>query len=198
MGRGVRQSKLDQLPGGKHVLVDLDGVPAKIDNSSISLQVIDFQHHEIHEGDHYFVNGTATLDQDDTLDFAVQTPDSTTWAHMLFKISSTEQTTFQIFETSDYDADGSRVTAYNNDRNSSNTSILTITKDPTVNSNGTLLFEQSFGVTSTPTRSLSGETRADEEIILKQNTKYIFRITSAANDNIVSYDGKWYEHANEM
>lgn len=37
----------------------------------------------------------------------------------------------------------------------------------------------------------------NEEIILKQNTKYILRVTSGTNGNLTNLYLSWYEHTNK-
>jgi hypothetical protein len=44
-------------------------------------------------------------------------------------------------------------------------------------------------------RGVGGSTRDDEEILLKQNTKYLLRITEANIANtIINWSLDWYEH----
>ena len=42
-----------------------------------------------------------------------------------------------------------------------------------------------------------GEARALHEWVLKQNTKYLLRITSHTDANVISVSFDWYEHTNE-
>jgi hypothetical protein len=43
----------------------------------------------------------------------------------------------------------------------------------------------------------SGFVSRDREIVLKQNTTYLFRFTSLANSNAISFCGEWYENLNK-
>ena len=166
-----------------------------IDLVTGSGQVISQEHHEIHEGDHFFICGFETEASDGTIKFTVQTPDTIKWAHMLFEVEGTSQTEIRIYEDA-VATGGTPAVAINNNRNSLNTSDLTIIKDPTVSDAGDLLFAQSKGLvgvvpSATPKEGLD---KREKEIILKQNTKYLFEITSKDDDNIISYCGEWYEH----
>ena len=73
-------------------------------------------------------------------------------------------------------------------------SVLNVRTGNTVTTDGTLLSGQSFGVAGNQNKSKSGGAKREQEIILKQNTKYIFRVTSNGAGNIVSYRAEWYEH----
>ena len=170
---------------------------ARIDAATRALMTIDYEHHEIHSGSHFFIAGYDTYAADGDIDFQVTTPDSTTWAHMLFEIQATGATVFSIYEGGTIGGGGSAVTAYNSNRNSSGTSVLTIQTGGTVTAEGTLIFAQAFGVSGNPTQTAGGAERSAHEIILKQNTTYRFFIESNSADNIISYQGYWYEHANQ-
>lgn len=37
----------------------------------------------------------------------------------------------------------------------------------------------------------------ENEVILKQNTTYLFRFTSTANSNAITFCGEWYEHVSK-
>jgi len=87
----------------------------------------------------------------------------------------------------------------NNNRNSSATSDLIIVSGATVITTGDLIFSQSKGLEgTTPSRATAeGIVSREREIILKQNTKYLFRMRSLGDGNIISSCGDWYEHSNK-
>lgn len=169
-----------------------------VDNLTNAIETIDYEHHEIHGGSHFYLCGFETIADTVEIDFAVTTPNTTKWSHMTFDIEGTTQTEFYIYEASAVTG-GTAATPLNNNRNSTTTSVLTIVKNPTVNTEGNLIFSQSKGKAgATPSKASSGGVvTRNREIILKQNTTYIFRITSADDDNIISYCGEWYEHTNK-
>lgn len=186
------------LTGGsqKSQIVDSSGNTITIDEHTMAITNIMHEHHEIHEGNHYFICGFETLASDALADFVVQTPDTTTAVHMVFGVHSTSRLEFYLYESVDAGSDGSAVTPFNNNRNSTNTSSLVVSKNPTINSLGTLLYSQSKGLAgATPAGADSaGIVDRLKEILLKRNTKYLFRIKSKDNGNIVSYCGEWYEN----
>lgn len=155
---------------------------------------VPFEHHELHDGSFFFLEGFATVGTAANNDFIVTTPNTTTWAHMRFALEATDQTEFYVYEGNILGTGGTAVTPVNSNRNSSGTSVLTIKQNQVVGTLGTKLASQSFGASSNPAKSIGGGLGREDEIILKQNTNYLFRITSRADGNIVSYRGMWYEH----
>ena len=149
---------------------------------------VDYEHAEIHAGDHYFFSGHEVEADTGTIEFIIVTPDTTKWAHMTFVIIGTEKLEVDVYEGASGISGGASVTPINNNRNSSNTSGLTVTKDPTsITGDGTLI--DSYSVGSTGPFGQIGTAKRDKEIILKQNETYLFRITSNAADNDISYKG---------
>ena len=167
----------------------------RIDSSTHSVQVLGYEHHEIHAGSHYFVAGFTTLDDLDTLDFAMSTPTGSVEMHMRFTFSAVKEAQFYIYENLNSDWDGTPVTPINNNRNSGNSSGATLQSDPTVNAPGTILFSQSLGLVGNALSERGGAFENQEEMVLKTNsTPYLFRFVSGDDGNIVSYKGYWYEH----
>lgn len=165
----------------------------RFDLATHATNTVEYEHHEIHAGSHFFITNFTELGNGATIDFAIETPDTTKFTHMTFEVEGNQELLIQIYEDSDFDADGSAVTPVNNNRNSSNTSTLTVQSDPTVNSAGTLIEAQQKGANRTV-----GIIGRNKEIVLKRNTKYLFRITNqTTNDNVVSYNAEWYEHTNK-
>ena len=162
--------------------------PIEIDSYTHSQSTIEEEHHQIHEGNHFFIASYETLGDGDVADFVVETPDSSTEVHMVFMVEGTDTVSIEVYEDVDAAADGAVQTPYNSNRNSSNTSVATIRKNPTVNDAGTLLLKQKTGA-----RNKIGITSRVNELVLKKNTKYLYRITSHIASNIVTYIGEWYE-----
>lgn len=173
-----------------------------VNHSTQAAVVLDYEHNELHEGNHYFLAGTLTLDSasSDFVDFGVVTPNTTTWANMTFSVSSVGQTTFTVYEGASYAAsDGTAVTPINNNRNSANTSVLTIVTNPGYTAaSSDQLFQQIIGVSGGAALIKGGLIERNKELILKQNTQYAFRIASSTAANQISYVAEWYEHADKV
>ena len=184
------------------VRVILEGPTAEqltVDGSTNALAGISYEHHEIHSGSHFYICGFETLDEDAEADFVVETPNTAKWLHMSFAVTGTSQTELAIYEGATVAADGTLTTPLNNNRNSDKVSVATVRKNPTVSNAGTLIYQSSSGLAATnPTRAdIDGLIQREREIILRQNTKYLFRITSRQDNNIVNYCGEWYEHTDK-
>ncbi len=165
-----------------------------VDLTTNALMTVDFQHHEVHAGDHYF---TSIYDSD--VDTAAPkyiriTTANSRWSHLLVMYSSTGAGIWEFFENPTLNAAGTSVTIFNNNRNSSNTPHSTVFKDTTTTSDGTLLWTDRTGADGIGgTRSTGGGSR-DMEIILKQNEDYILKFTPDSNDAKMIVNFSWYEH----
>ena len=170
--------------------------PTAIDGVTNGLIVIDYPHHEIHSGDHYFIEGYATLGDGDSLRVKLVTPNTTKWAHFKWVIGSTGVLTTTFHEdASGGMANGSPVTPLNNNRNSANTSGMTITSGvDEATSEGTLLGNTKFGVASNPSKAIGGDSSREDELILKQNAIYLRTFISGSAGNVVSFKAFFYEH----
>jgi hypothetical protein len=175
-------------------------VPREIraDSSSHSLQIIDYAHHEIHSGSHYYIDGYTTLADEAVLRVKLVTPGTTKWAHFIWSISSSGILVTTLHEAASGGmTGGAGVTPINNNRNSDNTSGLTITSGVTAaDTAGTLISNQSWGAAGFKS-TIGGSNSRDDEIILKQGTTYLRTFTSGAADNIVQFKASWYEHTDK-
>jgi hypothetical protein len=174
--------------------------PKATDDVTGARITIAYEHHEIHAGSHFTLSGfggvDGALDIGDTVDFTVQTPSAgRKYAHMVWDVRGTSQFEFYVYEDAVASAGTPRV-PINNNRNSDNESILVIEQDPVVSEPGTLLFSESTGLAGQPASKAqtAGHSSRVHEIILKANTKYLFRTIIRADDTIMTWSGSWYEH----
>ena len=166
-----------------------------IDASTESLSVVDYEHHEIHGGSHFYVCGFLSGDDGDTNSFAMTTPNSTKEAHLTFTVGGTSQTEFYMYEAATY-SNGTPVVALNNNRNSSKTSDVTVVSAPDITTAGSLIYSSSAGYAGTTPAAASavGVVARDREIVLKTNTVYLINLVSRDDGNVISYCSEWYEH----
>lgn len=164
----------------------------RMDKSSYALTTIDYDHHEVHDGSKYMVTGHGAFSNNDTIDFVVVTPAGTKHAHMRMLIGASAGASLDVYENATYTG-GTAATPQNQNRNYANASILTVLGGPftTLTPGTNLIFSQQYG---NATVSGGGGFDAGMELILKSATTYLFRITSLANGNDISYNGNWYEH----
>lgn len=171
---------------------------ARIDASTNTLQVIDYEHHEIHGGSHYFWEETTQIDNTNTWDIAFKVANTTKWTHIVWEVSSSLGSTVQLYEGDTITWDGTAETAYNNDRNSLNTSNWQeFETDPTIGAAGTLLAEATLGTSTNPNQGLPGDGLRSREIICKQDEEYRIRVISNNNGNDITVRLEWYEHTDK-
>lgn len=186
---GVSSNNKSQL---NVTMFDSSGNEVETDPIEHSLVTIESEHHQIHEENHYFVGSYDTINDEGTIDIIVTTPDTAIRAHFLATAQSSGEMVASIHEGVTETGDGTPMTLFNSDRNSANTSDLVIKVDPTTVSNtGTLLRAHSGG--SSGPFSSGTTARGTSENILKQNTKYMIRLLSNANTNIIDWEFIWYE-----
>lgn len=175
---------------------------ARVDLVTSSLQVVDYEHHEIHSGSHYFVVGYQDLATNNVLDFTWQMPDTTKWIHWVWSIEVESETNWLVYETAvATNPLANTATPRNNNRNSGNTSGTTMKYELQANlaaanadtdvTTATLL---ESGIVGAGKKSL-GNTARGNEIILKQNTLYCMRAIATAA-GYVNFNMEWYEHTN--
>ena len=161
------------------------------DASTEATTQISYEHHEIHSGSHYFIRGYQMLGSGDTLTFALKTPNTTKWTHLLFQITGSLITEVKMFEGATVTG-GSLLTPFNSNRNSDNVSVDSVWSLPTVPVYGTCIDSSKVGASGGS--KFGGSITRDSEIILKQNTTYVWRIESGSASNYVMWDAEWYEH----
>lgn len=160
-------------------------------NAGVSME---YSHYKLHESDHYYFKGYTELGIGDSIIFAVTTADSTKWPHLLYKYQSTGAIRAYTYEGGSYTG-GASVTPINNNRNSSNSSLLTIVIDPTSYTFGSALDSAKVGADGGFFGAdVGGQSDREDESILKQDEVYFFVVTSEAADNIIDFSSFWYEH----
>ena len=167
-----------------------------IDGSTEALETIDYAHHEIHAGSHYFFSDSNTLGDAVSESYLITTPDTTKWGHFLFNIDGAAITSVMFYEDSDRTGTALQ-TVFNNNRNSSNIAAITIHKGISGGTtDGVLLTSYASGTATNQSRS-PAEIRSESEINLKQNTKYLIVILSGTAGNLTNIQMKWYEHTSK-
>ena len=158
-----------------------------IDNGIVVTE--DISHYLIHEGRRFFIAGYETENVGAVIEFVVTTPDTDVDIRMRFKIGGTQQTTMQIYRDPTGVVGGTPGVPINNNEKSNIASVLTVVKDPAaIGGDGTLIYGQSVGGNRE-----TGLLEEKEEMILRRNTSYLYRMTSGANGNVISYYGMWAE-----
>lgn len=177
-------------------LIDESGDIARVDSIVHALQVIDVEHHEIHEGS-AFLSSYRTPDaspvaNDESLDILLITGNTQT--HLVAKAAAGGDAEFTIYEAPAISANGTALAEINRNRMSTRVSKNQTFHTPTVVSVGTELLAEFLpggsGFFNTPGASEGGR----YEFILKSNTVYLFRLTNRAGSaQTMSETLDWYE-----
>lgn len=171
----------------------------RIDGSTNALIIVENEHHEIHEGEHYFVTGYQDPAINEVLDFTWQMPNTTKWIHWTWKISVENETLWEIYENvAVINPLANAIAPFNSNRNSANLSATLMryelqgslaAANADTNVGGATLLETGIAGAG---RDAGNEER-DNEIILKQNTIYCLRAIATAA-GYINFGMQWYEH----
>lgn len=186
----------------KYILTGADDRELTVDSATHALNIIQYEHHEIHSGSHYFVAGVQDLAINEVLDLTLLTPNSTKWVHWTWKIDTQSETAWYVYENAvQTTALANLMTPYNNNRNSRNTSGVTLRYELQAN------LAAADGDTDVTTATLlesgisgalrdAGDDVRENEIILKQNTLYCLRAVATAA-GYIDFKMQFYEHTNK-
>jgi len=174
----------------------------RVDASTHALEIIQYEHHEIHGGSHYFVVGYQNLAINNVLDFTLQMPNTTKWIHWTWKISTESETLWQVYENVvATNPLANVITPFNSNRNSANTSSTTMryelqanlaAANADTNVAGSTLIESGISGAGKD----AGDESRNNELILDQNILYCLRATATAA-GYINFRMEWYEHTNK-
>jgi len=170
------------------------GIDGPVDDASGALMNIPFDHHEMHEGDHYFFksflldaggNGSTTI-------FSFTTPNTSKRVHAKASFTPDADYSISIHEGATVSG-GVALNGFNNNRDSANVAELSALSAPTIDVAGDLIWASRNGGGRRPSGVSPG---LNYEIIAKTNTTYTFTIVKnvASQPQIVDIDFWWYEH----
>jgi len=165
------------------------------DASTHAQTVIFYAHHEVHSGSYYRSGMNYSLANGNVATFGLTTPNTTKWLHMTWQLTTSADGVFTLLEDVTSFAGGAAVTPLNHNRNSLNVSGATCIRgmtgvSPITPTGGTTILS---AILSTGKGS-SVERSAEEEFILKQNSKYLFSYTNGTSVNVIRFLFNWYEH----
>ncbi len=185
-----------------------------VDRSTEANTGITYAHHEIHSGSSYMVSAGQTVsDTNDRTAISLVTGNTAKWCHMIVSATAGASSWFYVREGATItDNQGATLTVYNRNRNSPKTSgVIDTSSNPDLvgsvtyfaeadqadyTENGALIYQE---LLSSGNKSKGGgDARGTTEIILKQNTVYLFYLKATNNDdNIQNIILDWYEHTNK-
>ena len=169
---------------------------------------IDFDHHEVHDGDTYHVwVADDTMADNDTINIAFKTPVSTVkQIHMVVDVATKVGCQVKVLEAATWTAQtGTIFVPINLNRLSTNTSLILGNETTTAFTAN----EVAYGVTTILTTNATtvdnidiygaqpgrgGTQRGMTEMILKSDTKYIVEMTAEGASNMGLIKLRWYEY----
>lgn len=161
-----------------------------IDPQTYCLVVLENEHHHIHEGLAWIVNGVATLNNGQVRDFTVTTPNTDWLIHLRAACSATNQGYMALYADPTISVAGQAYVPTIANQDEINVPMSTWTSSPTITNVGTQLLYLIFGDGTT-----AGGTDAQNEIVLKRNTTYLLRFASSVASTIVNWNTLFYEHS---
>lgn len=164
-----------------------------IDDMSHGMIQINHEHHEIHAGDAFRYSDPTTLASGVSQDYLLTVANTTKWPHFTFSVDGTAVTTVEVFRATD--KIGTTLQSVNNaNENSATLAGMTMHKGVSGGTtDGVSIFKHSSG-TATGSSKSEGVGLYATERVLRQNTKYLVRITSGTNGNMINFHAEWYEH----
>lgn len=175
-------------------IVSVAGKVADIDDISSDFVTIDTEHHNIHDGIHYTIDDyAATVNIATPKNWLFKAPNTSTRIHIFFRGEASQSGLWEFFEAPTTTANGTPLTAQNNDRNSPNAATLSVFKDPTVTVTGTRIFVTVVPATGTNQSRPGGINERRNELILKQGASYLLKFTAGVDATAVTIDVPWYE-----
>lgn len=166
-----------------------------IDDDDNVLVTNDYEHHELHEGNTYYVKDYMSVTGAGTnVDFLWLTGPRE--IHAFWTLYGTDAFTINLYEGVTVSANGSAVATFNANRNSSKTTLVSAYSSPTLA--GGALGDNATGGVEVWSAILGADRAAGitgfEDFIAKRNTAYWFRITKTnANAHLLDYDFYWIE-----
>lgn len=154
---------------------------------------MEFDHHEVHHGHSFKLDDVQAIDTT-TRKWMVTTSNTKKYAHMIFDALCTGEITILVTEEADRTGT-TELTPINRNRIGSPT-VATVRVHRDISdgtTDGTTTIKNIRMGTTDKFSGMVGESRGQNEYILKPNTKYVIAITTYAAVN-VSLHLDWYEH----
>ena len=161
-----------------------------LDSTTRILETITDSHHEIHEGNHWISNNSVTLNSTARA-YVLSVSGTTACPHVLWSINATAAADIGFYSGITASANGTPMTLINNRMDNQATPNMTLFYGPTITNMGA----HGYTLTAGNGRKIGGDVRADNELILAKNSKYlIYLIDTSAANNKITVEFEWYEH----
>lgn len=165
-----------------------------IDAVAGALAVVDYAHHEIHDGHSFAINDVVAVSTT-TQKWLVTTPNTAKECHAIIAVECTGEVLLTVTEGADR-AGTTPLTAINRNRNSASSATTTVHRGISggTTDGATTIMTVRSGATGAAARTIEGGgSRGLNEHVLKKNTKYVIAAETFAAVN-VTLELDWYEH----
>ena len=156
---------------------------------------IDYPHHEIHAGNHFYNKDWIDLANGVTYDILLSVADTTKWPHFLFILNAEAEFNIIFYAEVTASNNGTPLLVNNRNGNSLTANGLLAYHTPTITDLGIQIARYKGG----SGKSVGGAVRANNESLLTQNTKFLARIhNDTTSNNWIDWLLDWYEHTNKV
>lgn len=172
------------------------------DKLTRAIKVMDYEHHEIHEGSSFMafqLSAVNDLDIATPLTFSIITPATMVLTHLAMEANLGDAGYVEIFEDNGNAAQfdisgGTPFTPVNRNRYLRTASVMHMWTGVTVTQANvaTRIFAKSM------VNRWGGEVSHREELILDNNRQYLIRLSTYADNNEGSLNLNWYEHTQSL
>lgn len=194
----------DDVGGVKYQIVKIDlggdgvSLPLIANESTGAITTVDFEHHEIYSGRHYYIEDIVEIAAAHVYDIQFTTADTELRAYLKFSLNCEAETEWYIYEDASIVTAGTLLVPINNNRNSAETTDMVLggianasvalANDDTPVAGATLIAHGIVGAGKT-----GREIERNREIILKQDTIYCIRLL-ANTQGYTNFNINWYEN----
>ncbi len=177
------------------ILIDEFGTIARMAGDNLfagSPVVVASEHHEIHCGDSYELGRIVNLVNGASTDILIIVPNEAVKRfHFIWSLEAEGEATATLYEGATVSANGTALSIFNRERNSSNVDYLGAYHTPTVTGTGTAIEQHKVGSGN----KVGGSAGRADEWILKNNTTYLLRVANeTAVNNWVDIKCDYYVH----
>ena len=177
--------------------------PVRIDESTRSIQTIEYEHHEIHAGSHFFVDSFLDIPgANDVLDLTWQMHASTKWVHWIWTIFTEKAGAWYIYENAvATNPLANTITPFNNNRNVETASV-TVLKYEIQADLATANTDTAIGAATLLASGKLGDNKGggidnrSDELVMKQGGLYCLRFVASAA-GYINFNMHWYEHTDK-
>ena len=160
------------------------------------LTTLDYSHVAIHDGNAFAFKDILSLGSAEIGSYMLTTPNTTKHVHFGYDVDSSVGFTFDLYEA----VNGSGAiaqTVFNRNRNLATAAGMVLHKGCSADCTAATKISQGLAGIGGLASKLAGSMAESSEWVLKQNTKYVLKLTSAAASNKVVVKFNWFEHEPE-